>query len=430
MSQPYIALDSKETTTRVLLAAVGIGIIVLCWFGVRWQLGNMLGELTKPNDPRAREVATKAVGLAPGDPIALWLAASTVRSDYSSEGLQQSVAMYEDVIRHSPYDYRWWIELGRAYEKAENFVAAESSFRRSVELGPSYVYPRWQLGNYLLRRDRVDEAFTELKQTTENNVTYRDQVFSLAWDYFGKDPTRLEQNISNAPDVRASLALFYAAHERAEDSLRIWNTLSPEQKGEHPEIARTIAQGLVEKHFFREALEFSRQIGIDPDSSPETVTNGGFEKQIGDQSDNFFGWNLVRGDNKLDISVDSSVKHSGARSLKLNFRTYVKPDLYNAWQFVAVEPNRSYRLTFWLRTDGLRSAGVPIVDVLDGNDNLLLATSPPFPTGSVDWQEMMVDFKTPENCEGVIIRTSRTFCGEACPIVGTIWYDDFSLTIR
>lgn len=430
MSQPYFVLDTKQTTTRIVLAALAVGTIVLCWFGVRWQLGNMLGELTRPNDPRARDAAKTAVGLAPGDPIALWLAASTGKLDYTDEGLQRSVGMFEDVVRHSPNDYRWWIELGRAYEQAENYDAGEKAFRHAVELGPSYVYPRWQLGNYLLRQQRIDEAFAELKQTTENNLTYRDQVFSLAWDYFGKDPAKLEQNISDAPDVRASLALFYAAHERAEDSLRVWNTLTPEQKSEHPQSARTIAQGLTEKHYFREALEFSRELGIDPDSSLETVTNGGFEKAIGNQDDNFFGWNLVRSDNKLDISVDSSVKHSGARSLKLNFRTYVKPELYNAWQFVAVQSNQSYRLTFWLRTDSLRSAGVPVVDVLNGNDNLLLATSPPFPTGSVDWQEVTVDFKTPENCEGIIIRTSRTFCGEACPIVGTVWYDDFSLTKR
>lgn len=430
MSQPYFVLDTKQTTTRIVLAALAVGTIVLCWFGVRWQLGNMLGELTRPNDPRARDAAKTAVGLAPGDPIALWLAASTGKLDYTDEGLQRSVGMFEDVVRHSPNDYRWWIELGRAYEQAENYDAGEKAFRHAVELGPSYVYPRWQLGNYLLRQQRIDEAFAELKQTTENNLTYRDQVFSLAWDYFGKDPAKLEQNISDAPDVRASLALFYAAHERAEDSLRVWNTLTPEQKSEHPQTARTIAQGLTEKHYFREALEFSRELGIDPDSSLETVTNGGFEKAIGNQDDNFFGWNLVRSDNKLDISVDSSVKHSGARSLKLNFRTYVKPELYNAWQFVAVQSNQSYRLTFWLRTDSLRSAGVPVVDVLNGNDNLLLATSPPFPTGSVDWQEVTVDFKTPENCEGIIIRTSRTFCGEACPIVGTVWYDDFSLTKR
>jgi hypothetical protein len=114
----------------------------------------------------------------------------------------------------------------------------------------------------------------------------------------------------------------------------------------------------------------------------------------------------------------------------LNFRTYVKPELYNAWQYVAVQPNQSYTLKFWLRTDNLRSAGVPVVDVLNGNDNLLLATSPPFPTGSVDWQEVTIDFKAPANCEGIIIRTSRTFCGEACPIVGTVWYDDFNLTKR
>ena len=121
MAQPYIALDTKQTTTRILLAAAAIGTFVLCWFGVRWQLGNMLGELTRPNDPFAREVAEKAVSLAPGDPVALWLTASTERLNYKNDDTKQSVGLYEDVVRSSPNDYRWWIELARAYESSERF---------------------------------------------------------------------------------------------------------------------------------------------------------------------------------------------------------------------------------------------------------------------------------------------------------------------
>ncbi|MFN6964142.1 MAG: tetratricopeptide repeat protein [Pyrinomonadaceae bacterium] len=429
-SKQFVELDPRSTAGRVAVGAAVLIVLLLTFYGVRWQLGNMLAELTRPNDPRARETADAAVGLSPYDPLTRWLRAATERSVFTPEGIDNSVALLETVVRLSPYDYRWWIELGRAYEQAEKFDKAEQAFRRGVELAPSYTFPRWQLGNFLLRRDRGDEAFAEFKRATEKNLTYREQVFSLAWDYFDKDPSRLEQVISNEADVRASLALFYAARERAADSLRVWNTLTNDEKAEHPQTARTIARALTEKRFFRQGLEFSRQVGIDTDAQPETVTNGGFEKAIGTEEANFYGWNIVRGDNKLDVSSDTSVKHTGARSLKLNFRVYVKPELHNVWQIVAVEPGRSYRLSFWVRTDNLRSSGVPQVDVVNGNDNLILASSGPVPTGSVDWQEMTIDFRTPENCEGIVIRTSRVFCGEACPIAGTLWYDDFQLSRR
>src|SRR5689334_4104620 len=112
MPQPYIVFDTKTAKGRVLSVALLLGVVVLCWYGVRWQLGNMLAELTRPGDPGAKRVSEVAVGLAPGDPLAQWLAASTHKM--TSPGEQGvSTVMFEDVVRLSPYDYRWRIELDR-----------------------------------------------------------------------------------------------------------------------------------------------------------------------------------------------------------------------------------------------------------------------------------------------------------------------------
>jgi hypothetical protein len=375
-------------------------------------------------------VARAAVSFAPGDPFAVWFAAAAERNVFASDTVDRSMMAFRDVVRLSPYDYRWWIELGRASEQAERYAEAEAAFRRAVELAPSYAYPRWQLGNFLLRQNRADEAFAELRKTTENNLTYREQVFSLAWEFFDKDPARVEALAADTPDVRASLALFYAARGQAADSLRAWNTLTEEQKAANPQTARTIAQALTEKKFYRQGLEFSRQVGIDPEAEFQAVTNGGFERSIGNATDTYYGWKVERGERQLEISTDSSTKHQGNRSLRLTFRTFVKPELANAWQVVAVEPGAAYSLRFWFRTENLRSGGPPTVEVLGAADNRLIAASPPFPTGNNEWQQVSIDFKAPEDSDGVIIRTARAYCGDACPIVGLLWYDDFELVRR
>jgi hypothetical protein len=38
-----------------------------------------------------------------------------------------------------------------------------------------------------------------------------------------------------------------------------------------------------------------------------------------------------------------------------------------------------------------------------------------------------VEFTAPSNAEAVAIRFDRAYCGDACPIVGTLWVDDFKL---
>ncbi|HCA58316.1 MAG TPA: hypothetical protein DEP46_10060, partial [Blastocatellia bacterium] len=74
------------------------------------------------------------------------------------------------------------------------------------------------------------EAFAELNKAAQKSSVYREQVFSLAWDYFGKDAAAVEKVAGDAPDVRASLALFFAARGASADALRNWNLLTQEQK--------------------------------------------------------------------------------------------------------------------------------------------------------------------------------------------------------
>jgi len=427
MSETLITFNARDLKGGILVGLVIVVTLTFAWFGIRWQLGSMLAELTSANDPSAKAISKAALNLSPSDPLAAWLYANSSRDLFTAETMGPSIDRFEDVIRLSPKDYRWWIELGRTNEQADRPERAELAFREAARLAPSYAYPSWQLGNFLLRQGRSDEAFAELRKTTENNLTYREQVFSLAWDYFNHDPARVEALAADAPDVRASLAYFYAVRGQAADSLRVWNTLTDLQKAENPQIPKTIAQAFTEKRFYRQGLEFSRQVGIDIDAQPEAVTNGGFEKSLGSPDDNYYGWNIERGENKIDIASDSAVKHQGNRSLKINFRTYVKPDLSNPWQIVVSEPGTAYTLHFWVRTENLRSAGMPQIEVLDPVDTRLIAASQAMASGTNDWQEMTVDFKSPEDADGFIIRLSRSYC-EGCPLVGLIWLDDFSLT--
>jgi thioredoxin-like negative regulator of GroEL len=400
------------------------------WFAVRWQLGNMFAELTSLNQPDARQVSELAVRLAPRDPLAHWLRASKVKEEFSVESLEASVRMLEDVVRLSPHDFRWWIELGRAYEQAERPEEAERALTQAVSLAPEYTFPRWQLGNFYLRQGRTEEAFAELMKTTEKSGVYREQVFSLAWDYFDKDPASVEAVASDAPDIRASLAMFFAARGAAADALRNWNMLSEEQKAADPQLPRIMAQGLYDRGEYREAVEFARQSGMDPEAGLDTITNPGFEKFIGSDDATLFGWRIRRGNNRIDMMPDSGVKREGERSLRVSFRGFADTELYNVSQVVPVEPNAPYRLSFWVRTEDLRSGGPPLIRVGNLNDNQVLGSSAPFDSAMADWQQVAIDFVTPEDCEGIAIWTARAYCGEGCPITGTLWYDGFSLSRR
>lgn len=414
----------KLRVLTIAIAAVAIGV---AYFGAKWQLGDMLARLGSPTDPNAALVADAGVRLAPSDPYASSLRAEIL--DPTSEDIRSAVVIAEETVRLSPRDFRWHLALARALASDDQAARSEAEFNRAIELAPSYAECHWYYGNFLLRAGRSAEAVGEFRRAAADDPEYRAQVLSLMWDYSADDPAVLENVAGDAVDNIAQLARFLAGHGRGSDALRNWNRLSDEQKARRSEITRVIAEGLYEQHRYVDALEFSRQLGADPSAKVETVTNGSFETAIDTGEGSHFTWRVNHSDPKLDILVDDRVKHEGVRSLRLTFKSTAKPNLFNAAQTVAVTPNTRYRLTFWVRTENLKTPVGPLIDVSTGDETKSLAHTNPFPNGTNDWRQFGLDFAVPVDVDGIEIRTLRWPCsGDDCPISGIVWYDDFVLT--
>lgn len=416
-------VNTASLRMRLLLAAAAMVLIGFGWITVRWQLGNMLAVLTQESDPNLAEIADLAIRWAPSDPAARVLKGT-------ASGTQEAVQHFRDAVRLAPKDYRWRIELARALEQNDELSSAEEEFRIAAELAPSFSATFWHLGNFYLRRDRQTEALTALKTAAENNSVYRDQVFSLVWDFMGKDAEQLEQLAGNRQDLLARLSYFFAARGAAADALRTWNRLGQEDKDKQNKVGRAIALGLFDQKHFAEALEFSKQMGTEPDAQAESVTNASFERVLADQSESRFGWRIERSDPKFEATVDSRVRREGERSIRITFKGYSKAGLSNVLQTVVVRPGGRYVLSFWARSENLRSAGLPFVEVLNARDDSSLGRSTDFPAGTNDWQQYSVEFRVPEDTTAITIRTSRSFCGEDCPVTGILWYDAFELVRR
>jgi thioredoxin-like negative regulator of GroEL len=419
-------IDTKNLKGRLLLLAMIIAGLVFAWFSVSWQLGNMFGSLTSPNDPNARPIADFAHSISPHDPMTNFFRASVEKGVFTPESLDKAIADLEEAIRNAPEDYRFWIELGRAHEQTENYEKAEKAFQRAVAIAPHYSNVHWYLGNFYLRRGREEEAFAELRRAADASAVYSEQVFSIVWDYYDKDKSKVDQLAGERGEIRANLARFYAAKGLPEDSLRIWNTISEEDKQRNQSVARVITQALYEKRNYRSAVEFVRQLGLEPEARAETIQNAGFETPIADATESFFGWKVNKKE-KIDVNTDLMRKKEGTKSLRLTFNGFTGIEVKNVYQIVPIEANKKYRLSFWLKTENLRSAGTPTLEIVNANDDKFITASAAFPGGTQDWTLTSFDFSTPPNAEAVALRIDRVYCGDACPIVGVFWVDDFKL---
>lgn len=434
MPEQILYINTRGAGARVVLLATVLVTVAFGWFAVRWQLGNMLGEITTPTDPDAEALSLMAKSLSPYDPLTSWLLASARYNPSDPESIKQYAEALEEVVRRSPYDNRWWIELGRAYEQAGQAERAEKAFAKAVELAPNYTYPHWQRGNFLLRAGRGEEAFAELKLSAKLSSIYREQVFSVAWDYYDRDASKLDALAGSDPEMLAGLTKFYASREKADEALISWSRLSPDERERNRAVGALVARALFEKRYFRVAAEFARDLGLEPEATVGGIVNGGFETQLSERPENLFGWYLIKKD-KVEIRQDQIVKKSGQKSLRMNFKGFSGGELANLFQYFAVDAGASYRLRFFIKTEDLRSQSPVTVDVAGINavdlrksevvpDTLATAS---FPNGTSDWQEVVLEFNTLEGVQGLQVRFNRISCGEGCFIYGSLWVDDMKL---
>ena len=422
MSSQLKLIDSRSVRLRACLLIAAAALLIAGVYGARWQFGRMLAENFRANERGAKQNAYLAASLAPDDAQAR-LAQATVDKNQTDE--PQSLREFDAAVALSPDDYRWWLEAGRARETAGDTAGGEAAFRRAVELAPNYAYPRWLLGNLLLRANRRADAFAELKRVADSHSGLRQQVFFLIWEASDGDDQQLKQLFGDSPQVRAALALFYANRSLSAQSLAIWQTLTAAEKADNAVVGAGIARAHFERQNLAAAAVVSRDLKLEAVDIGQ-ITNPSFEADIGKPDAVFFDWRIEQRKN-LDLALDPRGARAGQRSLRLRFSGYSEPTLQAAPQFVAVEQGARYHLSFAVKTADLKSAGTPYIEIADAKTLKTLGATNAFAAGTSDWQTLGFDFTVPPGTDGVLLRTVRVYCGENCLLVGTIWYDDFKL---
>jgi len=402
------------------------------WFVVRWYLGNTIAEYFHPEEHRL-ETAQMAVRLAPNDPLPHWRLGNLALKELPPDQISLVVAEYEKAVSLSPHDYRLWMEFGGALEQAGDFDKAEKALREAVKLAPSYAYPRWYLGNLLLRTDRYTEGFAELQLASEENGQFQSQLFNLAWQLNKNDFEALRAAVGNSREVRAAFSKYLFERGRYDDGLRLWNTLSQTEKRESRAASDPIIASLVSAQHFHQAMEIWNEVAPGPAYNAELgqILDGGFENNLAHGPGAVFGWQ-VQSNSQVQIGIDPAQGHTGSRSLRVYFQVRSHIDTINVSQLVPVKPNTEYELECYVKTERIESAETPAILVVNAADEATLVGSPGAPSGTNNWQRVSLSFKTDEKTEAVKVKMVRNPCSDSpvCPIFGTVWYDDFNLKPR
>lgn len=427
--------SSSPSTIGIPLTAPGLRLLLLIpvilagiggWLSVRWYLGNTISEVASTGETPNMGLTRMAARWAPADSFVHWRLGVLTQRDFNASNLEASVPEFEEAVRLSPNDFRYWDELGRALETAGDAAAAETALRRSTELAPAYSYPRWHFGNVLLREGKLEEAFPQLFRAAQANGQLWPQVLNLAWQAYDQDVDRIATEACKEPSVRTAFAIYLVGVRRFDDAVRLWRTLSLDDRIQLSAAGRELRRVLFEAKQFRAALEVTRDIEADELPEPELFSNGGFEKRMILPVSKSFGW-TISSSAQAQISINNFA-HSGQHSLRVVFSATNRLDRINASQTIVVQPNSRYHFECYARTEKLNSASTPVIVILDAAEGTALSYSAPLPAGTNDWQRIALDFNT-KNSDAITVIIGRLPCsvGDVCPLFGTVWYDDFNL---
>jgi tetratricopeptide (TPR) repeat protein len=413
-----------NTPLRSIVLILAVFCAVFGFVFAKWFLANSLST-------RAvyKEIADFAVGLAPSDPQTHYASGVLHEKTFLPDDLPKSLAEYERATALSPDDFRLWLALGKAYERAGNTEGAEKALSKALRLAPNYSQVQWTLGNFLLRQGKEDEAFAEIRKAAEGDNTFANPAISSAWQLFGGDVIRIKSYVGDSANLKAAFASILAREKRFDESLEVWSSM-PEaaRKTEFKSSGEDIYKKMLEAKKYRSAVRIFSDIADSDEKKFATghVTNGGFELNINPQNPGVFEWQIAEGV-EPQIFVDKVQKHGGEISLVIVFNNRDGRAFRNISQTVAVEANKKYVFETFYKSD-LKTVATVKWEIADAADTTKILASTEAVAPGTDWTSLKTEFTAPEGTEAVVIRLVPVPCPTTlCPISGKLWLDDFSL---
>ena len=152
------------------------------------------------------------------------------------------------------------------------------------------------------------------------------------------------------------------------------------------------------------------------DNHSVSIVNGGFEDFSGNR---LKGFNFH--DQPGEVSfVDTQFKHSGRASLRMENFTANPYGHGRVMQEVQLQPSRCYRLTLWVKTEGLQPADAFRMMVLSEKDRELAPREFRLPA-TTDWRKISMLFNSLD------LEKVRLYAGVWGGKAGKFWLDDWSL---
>ncbi|HLY98657.1 MAG TPA: hypothetical protein VKT33_06285 [Candidatus Angelobacter sp.] len=324
----------------------------------------------------------------------------------------------------------YWSDLGSACEIAGMPDCAHDAYERAASLAPMRPEFTWLLANYNLRAGDSEGALRNFARYLHLAPEERDQVFALLHRGIGDADLVWNRVVhpSGSPLIEISYLEFLERQAPQTATETLWQELVAE--GRPLSLPETLlwVDKLLDNGKYNEARHVWSDLensGVLPGRQGDNnlVFNGSFREKL---LDGGLDWHL-----HPEPFVETEVAqfcHDG-NCLHISFSVPHNADSEPAYQIVPVEPERSYLLSAFVRSQDITSDSGPRLRVVDPQcPECLDASSAPV-LQSTPWHKMELTFATGPKTRAVKLSVwrphSRVF---PMDIGGEFWLDSVSLT--
>ena len=409
----------RATALIALLAAVWF-----CYAGSKHALASHYALAPSP------ENWERATRIEP-DNAETWYRLGRYRQlDFDNADLSLAISYYQRAVQLNPHSPYYKLDLAGALEMAGNNSDADNNFRAAQAAYPVSAEVSWKYGNFLLRQNRLTEAYAEIHRAILVDQNLIPLAVSRVWHSDPNIHLLLDQVLPDTPQAYSAALTFLVGEQNPTASLEVWRRLIA--KDSHPDLK--MAYGLTDMLVAQEKYDEARVVwhqavaaGADSASAfagNSLVYDGGFEKDI---SGGGLGWRLNEIDG-ADFDYDLEHKHSGSRAARLIFDGTKNLVYENLFQNVLVSPGTRYRFQGFIRTDNISTESGMRFEIVDPKDPQHMDVLTPNETGTLPWTLEQIDFTTGPKTRLVAIRLVRKQSQRLDNrLRGTVWIDDVSL---
>ncbi len=373
----------------------------------------------------------EAAQLEPGNANHWFLLGRYWQYNLEEPDVHRAISAYHTSLSFNPRDASVWLDLATAYESQGDLAAAREAFLQAKRVYPVSAEVSWRYGNFLLRQSELPAAFAEIRQSVSVDPKRAPEAFSRCWRVDPDIQAILDHALPPTVPVYLDAIRELDADAAIDPALAVWNRLI----SLHPQLplAKIIpfTDSLIQAHRIDDAHRVWDQAVALADSPPPSdppgsvLWDGGFETGVFGGG---FAWTIAPPSPGVQVTIDSSDKHSGQRSLRLGFDGSRNVDFSDVCHLAQVQPGTSYRFSAWVRTQGLATdQGIRFrLEWLENSRNASTETTEVH--GTQPWTQLTLPWTAVAGVRQLRVCVNRHPSGDLVSrIHGAAWIDDVAL---